>query len=190
MDTVAIAMDREEAGRLMRKYREHRAYSTPIDFEIERIYREIAKGGVVIRAIESIRKAGVDAYGMPKLAIVRADAAHCFLEIYGDGSARMADARWLKRNAAFSRLVEFPRQTFTGGRRSGEAVVPHVPPDIRPKRGLANYHILFEAVWRPVPPVDPMLLRRIGTGDTWLVVGAWNLTEVERAAMADRIRVR
>lgn len=36
-------------------------------------------------------------------------------------------------------------------------------------------------------PKDPYLLRRIGKGDMWLVVAAWDLTEVERAALATRL---
>jgi hypothetical protein len=71
--------------------------------------------------------------------------------------------------------------------RPAKAIVPLVPIHLRPKRGLANYHILFEAVWEPLPPSDPMLLRRIGKGDLWLVVAAWDLTEIERAALAARI---
>lgn len=36
MQTQAIEMERAEAERLWRKYREHRAYQQPIDAEIER----------------------------------------------------------------------------------------------------------------------------------------------------------
>jgi hypothetical protein len=42
-------------------------------------------------------------------------------------------------------------------------------------------------VWRPAPPVDPMLLRRIGLADLWVVLAAWDLTPVEQAALAARI---
>jgi hypothetical protein len=75
---------------------------------------------------------------------------------------------------------------ITNNHPGGEAIVPIVPVYLRPKRGLANYHVLWEAEWRRIPPHDPMLLRRIG-GDMWLVVAQWDLTEVERAALATRI---
>lgn len=52
---------------------------------------------------------------------------------------------------------------------------------------MAKYHILWEAEWAPIPPRDPMLLRRIGEADLWVVVAHWDLTEVERAALATRI---
>lgn len=41
--------------------------------------------------------------------------------------------------------------------------------------------------WQRVPPRDPFLLRRIGKADLWLVVAMWDLTEVERAALATRL---
>jgi hypothetical protein len=46
-------------------------------------------------------------------------------------------------------------------------MVPIVPVHLRPKHGLQNYHILWEAEWHPVPPTDPMLLRRYA-GDLWI----------------------
>ena len=64
--------------------------------------------------------------------------------------------------------------------------MPVIPVHLRPRRGLQNYHVLWEAEWERIPPRDPMLLRRIGRGDMSLVVAAWDLTEVERAALATR----
>ena len=65
-----------------------------------------------------------------------------------------------------------------------KTMVPTVPIHLRPKRGLANYHVLWEAEWARIPPIDPMLLRRIGKADMWLA--AWD-PEVERAALAGRM---
>jgi hypothetical protein len=195
MQTETIQLDRTEALKLFRKYKEHRAYQKPIDAEIERVYGAIAKGKVVIRAIDSIVKAGADLEGLPKLAIARADQTRCIVTMHMNGSARMAHDTWVHGNTARSLYFEFPEDSFprAAGRRKrdrAEAIVPHIPPDIRPARALQNYHILFEAIWSKTPPYDPMLLRRIGKGDLWLVVGAWDLTEVERAAMTSRIGIR
>lgn len=188
MDTEVIEVDRTEAHRMWQKYQTHKHHQTPIDAEIEHIYRTIAKGKLVIRALASIITAGVDTKGMPKLALARADATVCHCWVNNDGSARMSDSAWINGRTAKSRFFNFQAGSFNGrGHRSGKAIVPHVPPDIRPARGIQNYHILFEAVWEPIPPVDPLLLRRIGKGDTWLVVGVWELTDVERAAMAARL---
>lgn len=191
METTTLEMDRDEAAKLFRKYREHRAYSKPIDHEIERIYRYISQGKVVIRALESIRAAGVNAQGMPKLAIARADARECYLNIYSNGEATMSSLRSPRGNSARSQFYKFEAGTFAAMRRDygwhATAIVPHIPPDVRPVRGLQNYAILWEAEWSRTVPIDPMLLRRIGNGDMWLVVGAWDLTEVERGVLADRL---
>jgi hypothetical protein len=188
METARIVVDRFKAEKMWRKYQSHRHNQGPLDAEIERIYRMISKGKVVVRAFESIRAAGVNDAGLPRLALARADASTCYLTMYPNGGARMTTERWVDGRTAASRLFQFGEATFPRARhRHAEAMVPHIPPDIRPQRGLQNYHILFEAIWAPSPPVDPILLRRIGAGDTWLVVGAWNLTEVERAVMASRL---
>jgi hypothetical protein len=188
MQTENIVLDRGEALRLYRKYREHRHYSQPVDLEIQRVYQAIAKGQVVIKALSSIIGAGVGDDGLPKLAICRADATMCFVEMRSDGGARMSADRWPKENHN-RRYIDFAAGSFPGNRtrRAGQAIMPLVPINLRPKRGIENYHVLFEAVWQPVPPVDPMLLRRIGKADLWLVVAAWELTEVERTVLASRV---
>lgn len=191
METQRIIVDREEARDLYQSYKKHLHYSTPLDQEIMRAYQLIAQGRLVIKAIESIAKAGLGDDGFPKLAIARADAPKVFLSASGDGSATMSDrTSWrTPNNASFNRVVKFPAGTFPGitWKRDGEALLPLIPVHLRPKRGMANYHVLWEAEWRPVPPKDPFLLRRIGKADMWLVVAAWDLTEVERTALAARI---
>jgi hypothetical protein len=193
METESIQMKVADARRLYRKYKEHAHYSTPIDDEIRRAYQLLAQGRLVIRALESIRLAGVDDDGLPKLAIVRADAEMC----YFTHAERRADARFSSVNGWSNghwhrHHIHMPRGSFPGLPdrpifKAAEAVVPLVPIHLRPKRGLANYHVLWEAEWQPVPPIDPMLLRRIGRADMWVVVAMWNLTEVERAALAARV---
>ncbi len=77
----------------------------------------------------------------------------------------------------------FPVALDPKRRRWGAAaLVPTPPLHLRPKRGLQNYHVLWEADWTQMPPSDPLLLRRIGQADLWLVVCQWDLTAVEKAA--------
>lgn len=188
MQVEQIKLDRKEARELYRAYKKHAHYSEPIDDEIRRAYQLIAQGRLVIKALESIRLAGVDAMGFPKLAIMRADQSKCFGRMWANGSAEFTHSQWGSRYARGLRFefsaASFPRRQESG---SAEAIVPICPINHRPKRGLANYHILWEAEWTRVVPKDPMLLRRIGMGDMWLVVAAWDLTEVERAALATRL---
>lgn len=206
METTHVTVDRDEAERLYRKYKEHRAYSSPIDWEIQRTYQLLSKGKLVIRALESIVKAGVDEKGLPKLALTSTTAKTCHLERNVDGSATMSSSSNLWRSAKPSTFkwragsFTFPHDTFPmenwyrppqRGRTSKHAAqLPLVPIHLRPKRGLANYHILWEAEWEPIPPRDPYLLRRIGKADLWLVVAHWDLTEVERAALSTRVLVQ
>lgn len=193
MTTSTIKMDPAEAAMIVRKYKEHRAWSTPIDAEIQRLASMIAKGKVLIRALESIRTSARDESGRPKLAIARADAKHCFLDIRADGSGIMhvhGNKDWLPARMAASKRFDFEAGTFRAGNRTlrCEAIVPHIPPDIRPRRGIENYHVLFEAEWTRSYPVDPMLLRRVGnSGDTWVVVAAWALTEIERVVLSAHV---
>src|SRR5258708_4807132 len=69
------------------------------------------------------------------------------------------------RPSAFRQaLLLASRRSLRNGQSTheAEAIVPLVPVHLRPKRGLENYHILWEAEWTRVVPRDPMLLRRIG----------------------------
>lgn len=191
MNVNALTVDRDEAVRMLRKYKEHKAYQTPFDADIERIYAAIAAGKVIVNALAEIVKHGLDEHKLPKLAIARADEKVCYLRTRTSGGCQMSGVQWVNGNTSKSRYFEFD-DCFPGiSARDQKAIVPHIPPDIRPKRGLQNYHILWEADWHYEPPVDPLLLRRLGkNGDIWLVVGAWDLTEVERAVMAMHQPVR
>lgn len=200
MHTELVKVPRDEAAQLYRKYKEHAAYSGPIDYEIQRCYQLLAKGKVIIRAIESIKQAGLNREFLPKLAIAPATAAACHLQRNKDGSMVMSpDPNFWRRPARLLRFTEetfiFPTESFPmswdGKRRidrsEHKAMMPIIPIHLRPKRGLENYHVLWEAEWARVVPVDPFLLRRIGKSDLWLVVAHWDLTEVERGALSTRV---
>jgi hypothetical protein len=192
METQKIDLEPAAAGILYREYLAERHFSKPIDDEIRRVYREIAKGGVVIRALASIRDAGVNAQGLPKLAIVRAINDECFFYWRYDGSGRLAATEHYLHSSrpAADMAFDFAPGTFpqaTAPWQNFRAIAPLIPIKLRPKKGLEKYHILWEAEWTPVAPADPVLLRRLGVGDMWLVVAAWDLTAVEQAALTARI---
>lgn len=193
MNVVEVPVTREKARELMKAYRNHRSAQTPEDRAIERAYREIASGRVLIRALESIKAAGLDEQGMPKLAITRADHRRVRCSISAHSDAKFYPLRFRKSRSRWGadtwettqhQVIEIPSLRAERS-ASGEAVVPLIPVHLRPQTALDNYHILWEADWHAVP-VDPMLLRRLG-GDLWIVVCAWDLTEVERAVMASRV---
>lgn len=187
MHTEKIVITRKQALEQYRAYKADQHYQDKIDHAIQRTYQLIAQGRLVIKALESIRVAGANEQGLPKLAIANATFRTCRLRLRADGGATMSRNMWANP-ADMKNRFEFSSGTFPVRKDwvNAESMVPIVPIHLRPKRGLENYHILYEAEWRRVVPRDPMLLRRI-TGDIWLVVAAWDLTEVERAALATRL---
>lgn len=192
MDVQQIAVSRATASGLYRKYREHQHYSNPIDHEIMKAYLQISRGHTVIRAIDAVKAAGLNDAGLPKLAIGRADKKDVDLRLFRDGGASMIAEPCNVRHSSnvSSTHIQWPAGTFA---RRGEslwsarAMIPLIPLPLRPKRALQNYHILFEAEWSRVVPVDPLLLRRIGKADLWVVVAQWDLTPVEVAALQTRV---
>lgn len=210
MDTIPITVDMAEAERLHRAYREHRHFETETDREIRRTYAELAKGRTIIKAIESVAAAGVGEDRLPKLALVPADMPTCFLHVEPRGGSevvRMSHTALGAWGRSGMRRFSWARSAFGAdlhpgvpwgwrdeqGRPAGysavdaQAITPIIPVHLRPRTALSSYHILFEAEWRQVVPKDPFLLRRMGKGDLWLVVAAWDLTEVERSALQARV---
>lgn len=199
METSALTMERSEAKVLYEKYQSHIHFGEAIDREVARAYRLLAQGKLIIRALESVKAAGLNEEGLPKLAIIRADAKECRVVLDRDGSAKFVMKQWDRSTA---RQIVFPSGTFSppldtfpfawrtqterAWTHEARAIVPIVPLHLRPKHSMSNYHILWEADWHAVPR-DPYLLRRLGKGDLWLVLAMWDLTEVERAALQARV---
>jgi hypothetical protein len=184
MKVEELKVVRADAQEMFRKYQEHREYQKPYDAEIAAIYKQIARGKTVIRALESVRAAGLDEQGMPRLAICPAHMSTCF---WRPSRNRCTFGERYPRTNSRRNIVRMDWPGLESPKWEGEAVVPLIPIHLRPKRGLANYHILWEAEWTKRYPVDPYLLRRFG-GDAWLVVAAWDLTDVERAVMSARLK--
>lgn len=178
MQVSTLNVSKDQAAEALLAYKAHRATYDAKDWEIERIYRAISKGKMVISVQDSIVAGGVDERRRPRLAICPADAevCRCRQGIHsGDltfGAANRRD-RW-KETRKIS--IKWPREL--GDFDTCQALLPRIPPQFRPAADrLQNYHILWEADWKDIPR-DPMLLRRIGK-DAWVVLAAWDLTDVE-----------
>lgn len=184
-DSAALLkFDKTEAKEALQAYRSAKAPATDEDRQIMTAYREIARGRMVVMAIESIRQAGRFDTGLPKLALARADLRrlHCYAN--RDSVTFSKPNNWRGgSNVAHWRVDRMPPFDDIV---NGNATVPLVPLNLRPKYELKNYHILFEADWVKAP-VDPLLLRRL-KGDLWLVLAAWELTAVERAVLEQRVQ--
>lgn len=196
MNVETLKVDRSKARELHQLYRKHAR--TPMDAEIRRAYKEIAAGRMVIQAVASIEAAGMFTegpyVGYPKLALARADSTH--VEVHQNNSECVFFSFTPENKVRYGEVGQsYAKDRRFAARIAGStwkhdargATMPMIPPHLRPKEALSSYHVLWEAEWsRRVPPRDPYLLRRIG-GDMWLVVAAWDLTDVERAAMAHRL---
>jgi hypothetical protein len=178
-----LKVDKEVAKEALRAYREAKAPATDEDRAIMTAYREIARGRMLIQAIESIRKAGWNDEGLPKLAIIRADVRECECQTRDAGVEFKAPYNGARAKSLITVDRMPPHPPNSTWRAS--ATPPLIPLHLRPTTDLKNYHILWEADWRR-PPHDPLLLRRL-QGDLWLVLAAWELTAVERAVLEQRV---
>lgn len=191
MDVQKLTMDKAQAKALYEEYRAHSDYQTKDDAAIAAIYKRIAQGKLVIRALASITAAGLDEVGMPKLAIARADMprVQCVHDTdrvhFGSLTAR-GNGSWAKGRRFSVDMPGCQSVNWNDKKRYQRAAsVPLIPVHLRPRRGMQNYFVLWEAEWYSYP-VDPYLLRRCGE-DAWIVVAAWDLTPVERAVMSSRL---
>ncbi len=149
------------------------------------------QGKALINVYEAIQKAGLNKNDEPRFAIARADLTTVKFEKRDTSSGRyiMNDA-WDKTN------VELPQKTFKveWNRPEGStspweiynkeltAKVPIIPALLMPEGDLKNYYILWEVKeWEKLPEVkDPFLLKRISE-NMFVILGAWDITELERA---------
>jgi hypothetical protein len=196
MNIETIIMDPEVARQAFRDYRAAVKLNRDDrrrkeDEQMAAAYKAVSKGLAVLDLHRVMKQAGVLASHYPVLAIARADQEHCEAKIYQDGSARFAhdrDAFWSSRRFARGKVTNVPAGTFPVSDRTinARAMVPSIPSALRPKANLSNYHILWEAVWEPTPPVDPLLLKHLG-GALYAVLAAWDLTKIEQAVLRGRL---
>ena len=169
-------MTEQDALVALREYKAHRDVYDKRDWEIERIYRAISKGKVVISVNDAIVKAGMDEKGRPRLAVCEAHGLACICTAKRDELVFGIDdgKRWSEGVGR----IRVPFKNPGGWVDRYRARVPRIPPQHRPIAAhLSKYHILWEADWEAIPR-DPYLLKRIGK-DAWVVLAAWDLTEVE-----------
>lgn len=205
MNLAELTVDQDEAITRLREYESQLADErTAEDQAILLAYRHAARGLPIIRLSEAFRIAGRhpgvrgdEERGLPRLAIARATAQDCVVSHDGGdlvfhGVAR-GESHWNARNrgAALNKSTVRIFDAAVGAEycRPARTIVPPIPPRHRPtKRRLAGFHVLWEVdTWTPEPPVDPALIRHI-RGDLWSVVAVWDLTDIERAVLAQRSR--
>lgn len=195
MNLGTLLIDPAEAQAKVAEYEAQLAGERTAEDEAIRLgYRAAARGLGVIRLSEAIRLGGYFEQGMPKIAVVRADARECFYWRDGDDLIFSSENDWRSNRGALVggksvRVHTAERPQHWSGRHYG-TIVPVIPPSIRPRpRRLHGFHILWEVEqWTlQTPPTDPALIRHI-RGDLWAVSAVWDLTELERAVLTQRAR--
>jgi hypothetical protein len=197
------------------RYREYRDLEkvqelSAEDETLKIAHKAVKEGKIVIDLTATLKAAGTHADHRPKLAICRAHFRRCRFRCFEDGAGLFGPGRpegdecnWAR--PTWHSFVRLPRGTWPrtvdawsseakqpGARirpSDGKTLVPSIPPSLRPKHGLYNYHVLWDVEsWDEDPPVDPMLLHRVGkAGFLFVVLATWDLTELERAVLRGRI---
>jgi DNA-binding Lrp family transcriptional regulator len=128
-------------------------------------------------------------YTLVILAVARANWEHVDFGTTGWGtSRRWVFSSWPFRVRGGKRRVELPGASLpieADRAPTSRAIVPLIPPKLRPAGNLSKYCILWEADWFR-PPGDPLLLRHLA-GTLYAVLAVWDLTELEQAVLGARI---
>lgn len=155
------------------------------------------KGKALIDVYETIQKAGLNKSNEPRFAIARADINQVRFEKRDTGSGNyLMEEGW--NRGGWNTDVNLPQKLFKiqwernlkpdGTPDWGikdkvlRAKVPIIPAELMPEGDLKNYYILWEVKeWEKLPEVkDPFLLKRISE-NMFVILGAWDITELERA---------
>lgn len=196
MELAALSISADEAREKLAEYQGLLAGERSAEDEaIARGYRAAARGLPVISLPRTITAGGWHDNGLPRIAVVRADATECFAW-WDSNDLVFADEGWRANRGALvgahSVRVTVPGDDIPAVRRgsrwsAASTIVPLIPPKHRPgPRRLRHCHILWEVEsWTRIPPRDPALLRHI-RGDLWSVLAIWDLTDLERYVLAQR----
>ena len=194
------------AGRELHQVRVEKELMEKEDEMLLGAYRALMKGERILDVGHTIGKAGLyKETRLPKLAIAPAHGKTCWVRHLTGNSFefRLQRSHW-QCKVADKVVVDIGHHEDASGTITAqltnhswrnenkfpslgnvEAVVPVVPPELRPDN-LDEYHILWEAEWKKSVPVDPVLLRRINSR-FYTVIAQWDLTPLERSVLSGRL---
>ncbi len=209
MDVATITMPKEEAKKKLRACRAQLHRRANGEYEaLQEGYAALASGTPLIDVEDVIRNAPVDEKARPRFAIARADRRQ--VRVWWPHGETIChyltttdfrfDGRWpelartvdMGREHNYQKVSEWrpgdgPQPTAV----VGYALVPMVPPDVRPSGQLRGWYVLWEVEqWSDKslgaqPDRDPYLLKHLG-GSLYSVIATWDLTDLERAIMRGR----
>ena len=188
---------KERASKLGKEMNQVRIAKTQLDREddmLREVYKNISRGLRVLHLPTAFLGAGLNKQFLPVIAIARADTKQCRMYLNNE-VLKFADSSdpWnprkqveLPRRLLPAELTDAAWRTRNSHPSVGLAVaqVPSIPPQYRPEEPH-KYYILWEAEWSIMPPVDPILLKKV-TPDHYVVVAQWDLTPVEQSVLMGR----
>jgi hypothetical protein len=187
---MKIELLKEEKEAATEKWREYKdaAKKTrdPLYTDLKKVYAHIKSGRAVIDIFDAIKAGGIHAHNLhPKMAIARATEKEVRCIYQNDGTVEFFSGNESYKRG-FSGFKDW-LPTHNGWRLDLKAPVPIIPPRLRPNKLTDDYYILWEVdSWTPVPSRDPYLLRKI-TPRLFVVLSAWDLTDIEIKVMQGRI---
>lgn len=202
ISATSMSETRIEATRLWHEYNAARKKSgNPIYKDLSKIYNQVRHGRKVIDIGKVLAKGGIKANGHPNLAIVQAKQKTVQCMLKRDGTVIYRPINQWKESvivnipACFGGLQKeyFGKFSWSqdgyGYEMKLQAPMPIIPPKVLPANLTDDYYVLWEVdEWKMVPPTDPYLLRRI-TSNIFVVCAGWDLTAIEKAAMAGRMHL-
>lgn len=180
--------------------------------DMKKCMYQLSQGKELIDINKVMEKAGVTKNYEPKLAIARADWKQVFFtkKDSGRGFFSMSNKDWYSKNDGD---VDLPPETFVQWLRGKKDInlkdgtvgqmddsaewtipqskiktkVPIIPVGLMPEGDLSNYYILWEVdKWEELPKKDdPLLLKRI-TENLFVILSAWEVTELEQSIISGR----
>lgn len=150
--------------------------------DMKAVYNQVKAGRKLIDIGIVFQRAEINELGEPKLAIAPADLKHINCKYYRSGALRFSrkSMTWYESELKEDVIIKgFPK---IENDKLMKTLVPPIPPSLRPKSDLKNYYILWDVEKWDEVPLDPYLLRRIN-GNIFVILAAWDLTELERAVI-------
>lgn len=178
--------------------------------DMKKAMYQLKEGHELIDLYVVMEKTGLNKEQQPKLAIARADWTSVFFvkKDSGMGFFTGKDNRSWHQDSEGD--ISLPPNTFMQWARLTDDItmsdksvrkaerrwdianerlktkVPIIPSSLDPEENLEGYYILWEVKeWQNVPPPkdDPILLKRI-TQNLFVILGAWEVTDLEQSVIS------
>lgn len=164
--------------------------------DLKKVYFNLKQGKTVIDLFECMKKAGVNEFGEPRLAVSIAGKDTVKFRKLDQGSGTFHNGEW----PGYKIDVQLPSNIFPDWKRAEgtgwqpilrdrlKTGVPIVPAHLLPNGNLDQYYILWEVQdWDEDVPArkDPFLLRRISL-NLFAVFSEWEVTRLEQSVVRGR----